>query len=362
MFEDIHEIAENSAYLKAVEQKRSVSLEMLDAAASLQRVSRHRGAAAGGGECADVRGPSSTRPPASTVDQAVPHRRLRRGQGHLHEDVEAYKSMRFESARRKVAALLYQRFVARRRSRPTTSTARACSRSSSRARGRREEGAGRQSAAGQHQPVASPSHGQTLDLKTMIPPSSPLPSANAASSIGSALPATAVVNGHIVRLSGNAGPVSSPRANGLLSVASPRPHPSRPSALVCGVPHAGSIAAPPITPSSPSNAASTLLQMGTRNNTIGVYGKSVRVVREKVHRGGAQDLFDEVARDVMTDLKLDAFPASSRATSTSATSAPSGSRRSGCRSRTSPPSACSDEEASEPCTRAGRRTAARSTP
>ena len=50
-------------------------------------------------------------------------------------------------------------------------------------------------------------------------------------------------------------------------------------------------------------------QMGTNNNPIGVYGRSIRIVKDRVHRGEApKDLFDEVARDVMTDLKLDVFP------------------------------------------------------
>jgi len=50
-------------------------------------------------------------------------------------------------------------------------------------------------------------------------------------------------------------------------------------------------------------------QMGTNNNPIGVYGRSIRLVKERVLRGEApKDLFDDVARDVMTDLKLDVFP------------------------------------------------------
>lgn len=67
---------------------------------------------------------------------------------------------------------------------------------------------------------------------------------------------------------------------------------------------------PNSSPTSSSNAPnSSLLQMGNANNPIGVYGKSVRVVRDKVLKGEApKDLFDEVSREVLTDLKLDAFP------------------------------------------------------
>ena len=39
-------------------------------------------------------------------------------------------------------------------------------------------------------------------------------------------------------------------------------------------------------------------QMGTNNNPIGVYGKSIRIVKDRVMKGEApKDLFDEVARD-----------------------------------------------------------------
>lgn len=54
---------------------------------------------------------------------------------------------------------------------------------------------------------------------------------------------------------------------------------------------------------------SSTLSIGFANNPIGVYGASVKKVAEKVNKNQApRDLFDEVARDVMTDLKLDVFP------------------------------------------------------
>lgn len=53
----------------------------------------------------------------------------------------------------------------------------------------------------------------------------------------------------------------------------------------------------------------SLLQMGTTNNPLGVYGRSVQNVKDIIARGEApKDLFDEVAKDVMNDLKLDVFP------------------------------------------------------
>ena len=204
------------------------------------------------------------------------------------KDVEAYKSMRFESARRKVAALLYQRFVS----------------TEEPAHGEYKHGVSvfqliqqskgaeeKKERDGKVQPAsinlsASPSHAQSMDLKTVLPPASPLHSVTVTAT---------TTNGHP-----SANPLHSTIASSHLN-GHPSPHPS-------GV-HPSLSLAPPITPSSPSHAASTLLQMGTNNNPIGVYGKSVRLVREKVNRGEApKDLFDEVARDVMTDLKLDAFP------------------------------------------------------
>ena len=58
-----------------------------------------------------------------------------------------------------------------------------------------------------------------------------------------------------------------------------------------------------------SEISTSMLQIGTNNNAVGVYGPHVRRVREKVNAGLAPpDLFDEVSRDVINDLKLDVFP------------------------------------------------------
>ena len=52
-----------------------------------------------------------------------------------------------------------------------------------------------------------------------------------------------------------------------------------------------------------------MLQIGYDNNPIGVYGKSLSRIRDKISSLlFPTDLFDEVAREVMTDLKLDVFP------------------------------------------------------
>lgn len=52
-----------------------------------------------------------------------------------------------------------------------------------------------------------------------------------------------------------------------------------------------------------------MLHIGTTNNPIGVYGIPVRAVTSQVAQGTAPaTLFDELAREVMNDLKLDVYP------------------------------------------------------
>lgn len=59
---------------------------------------------------------------------------------------------------------------------------------------------------------------------------------------------------------------------------------------------------------------STVL-IGICDNPIGVYGKSIQTVKERVLRGEApRDQFDEVAHEVMSDLRLDVFPRFCRST------------------------------------------------
>jgi hypothetical protein len=103
------QIAENSAYLKAVEEK-DVSLEMLE---QLPPYEELRGLEDKLRFENKLSFDSIFNEPTGyymikcfliadyAVDKAI-----------FIKDVEAYRSMRFESARRKVALLLYQRFVA----------------------------------------------------------------------------------------------------------------------------------------------------------------------------------------------------------------------------------------------------------
>lgn len=50
------------------------------------------------------------------------------------------------------------------------------------------------------------------------------------------------------------------------------------------------------------------LQIG-KTNAIGVYGKAVNDARERLAKGDApKTLFDEIAQEVLNDLRLDVFP------------------------------------------------------
>ena len=171
MFEDIHEIAENSAYLRAVEEK-DVSLEMYEQLPPYE-------------QCRDIEDKLRAdnrltfecifNEPTGfyciktfliadyAVDKAI-----------FIKDVEAYKSMRFESARRKVAALLYQRFVS---TDPEHEFKHGLSvfQIIQQSKGAEEK----KERDGKVQPAsinlsASPSHAQSLELKTVVPPASPL--------------------------------------------------------------------------------------------------------------------------------------------------------------------------------------------
>jgi len=253
MFEDIHEIAENSAYLKAVED-RDVCLEMYESLpayedcqhieASLAQQNKltfdaifHEATGFYMMKCfliADY-----------CVDKAI-----------FIKDVAAYKLMRFESARRKIALLLFNRFV----STDETITA-------------------------EFTPATSVFDlirlkGGNEEKKTAHAPSSNAPPNNADKS--SDLKADKIHSQSHTAITQHGVNPSIVTVNGV------NHHTNNPLS-----------SAPP----------SSLLQMGSHNNPIGVYGKSVRTVREKVLSGQApKDLFDEVAREVLMDLKLDAFP------------------------------------------------------
>lgn len=217
MFEDLHEMAENSAYLKAVEEK-DVSLEMLEHLPpyedlkDLEAKLRAEGALSFDRIFAQATGYYMIKcflMSDYAVDKAI-----------FIKDVEAYKRMRFESARRKIAKLLYLRFVA-----------------------------------------CDNEHDQVFEKGSSV---------------------FDIIQKRRTSFNGTSGLEEKSK--------------NAPSAQT----------APAI---DPNDARASMLQIGYSNNPIGVYGPSIKKVADKVQQGLApKDLFDEVSRDVMNDLKLDVYP------------------------------------------------------
>jgi len=225
MFEDIHEIAENSAYLKAVEEK-DICLEMYEQLPPYEDLEALEAKLKAEGALTFDR--IFDQPTGYymikcflvadyAVDKAI-----------FIKDVEAYKSMRFESARAKIAKLLYQRFVA----------------------SESEHNIVFDKGSSVFQIIQQP--------RQVTPNANPNEEKNANKAKG---------------------------ANG---------KPGEPSTTDTN---------------RDTSVTTSMLQIGFSNNPIGVYGSSVKRVKEKVNAGLApKDLFDEVSRDVMNDLKLDVFP------------------------------------------------------
>lgn len=152
------------------------------------------------------------------------------------KDVRAYKKMRFLSARRKVAKLMYQRFVAQ----------------------------------------------ENENGETFPPGSSVFEIFEQRRETSSTLPKpTEKSNGGAATSGDKEGEEASHETASLLAANMP----------------------------NQNTLAQSVLQIGADNNSIGVYGKSVRAVRRQVMAGNAPiSLFDEVMVDVTNDLRLDIFP------------------------------------------------------
>lgn len=235
MFEDIHQIAEDSAYLKAVEEK-DVSLEMLEHLPpyedlkELEARLRAEGALTFDRIFSQATGYYMIKcflMADYAVDKAI-----------FIKDVEAYKRMRFESARRRIAKLLYQRFVA-------------CD--------------------SEHEQLVFEKGSSVFQIIQQWKP-----------------------GGLTTGMSTNAIMEEKSKINSTSKRGDPVGYPT-------------TSANSPL--SEARESSSSMLQIGTSNNPIGVYGASVKKVADKVNQGLApKDLFDEVSRDVMNDLKLDVFP------------------------------------------------------
>ena len=421
MFEDIHEIAENSAYLKAVEEK-DVSLEMYEQLPPYEQCAELEARLHEDGQLTfeSVFGCATGYYCFScflTADYSA-------DKATFLKDVEAYRGMRFESARKKIAVLLYARFVsldeeadsevtasgggdtARARqqqyhmqqqqlgvadgsvgmsSGPSSSSSSAApSTGHSSAAGNRNTSVfARFNARGLHpasvMPAPSPSsHPLSAPVTPAPPPPPPShlllkpmagtrnsnnnavtvlhpPSVvhvqprgtlsvaaphSAAVTLSSPSPSSAAANVTALRVPSStrqsrsqpstshslddteAGhPASAQHSDGLSAARSMASSVGSASSSSV-VPSLSSTSSTPLSanttassfPASQSalqfsSSAGTPLCVGRRNNVIGVYGKSVSVVRARVLAGEAPvDLFDDVARQVRWDLKLDAFP------------------------------------------------------
>jgi len=109
VFEDIHEIAENTAFLRAVEE-REISLEMLDQLPSYEDLRDME---------AKLRAENKLNfahifhePTGFYMIKQFLVADYSGDKAVFLKDIETYKSVRFESARLKIAKLLYHRFMA----------------------------------------------------------------------------------------------------------------------------------------------------------------------------------------------------------------------------------------------------------
>jgi rhodopsin kinase len=291
MFEDIHEIAENSAYLKAVEE-RDVSLEMLEQLPpyeecfELEKRLREEGQLAFSHIFDEPTGYYMLKCfliADYCVDKAI-----------FIKDVEQYRSMRFESARKRISTLLYHRFVSQDGEWPVDvgkgqsvfalvkndekrenftaqqTNAQPLVQTS-------QNGKFNQSSAGQ---LNIPTLTEQSQLQMPSQSHASIASTTATISIGPQAANTTITNQatHTIEHT-----PSSPATSMISSV----------------------ISEESILKTNPD----TMWSIGHSNNAIGVYGKSVKKVKARVIAGEApKDLFDDVAMEVLTDLKLDVFP------------------------------------------------------
>lgn len=218
MFEDIHEIAENSALLKAVGDKE-VSLQMLEELPPYEELTELEAKLQTDGALTFQR--IFSEPTGFymmkcfliadyAVDKAI-----------FVKDVQSYQKMRFESARRKIAKLIYQRFIA-------------------------------------------------PDNDRAFPK---------ASSVFELMQSGTDLENEVQPLMGN-------------------------GTLEKGV-----------TPEKVDDVTTdtqkarwSMLQIA-ENNSIGVYGECIHIVRDKVNAGSSPaDLFDDIYQEVLSDLTMDVFP------------------------------------------------------
>lgn len=108
IFEDIHEIAENTAYIKAVEEKE-ISTEMLDTLPPYEELRSIEETLESEGRLRLTR--IFNEPTGAYLIRCFMNEGYSVDKAWFVKDVQYYRKMRFLSARQKVARLIYQRYV-----------------------------------------------------------------------------------------------------------------------------------------------------------------------------------------------------------------------------------------------------------
>lgn len=344
IIEDIHEIAENSAYLKAIEE-REISTEMWDtlppyeACADLERQLERDGKL----NFDDI----FTEPQGFYMIKSFLISDYAGDKAIFIKDVQNYKKMRFESARRRIAKLIYRRYVAPQDENTPPEFKKFISvfdlmkdkrffleeeRSVVRSRSEAPDEDGGVMAASM---ASMASFGSTGSMMGSFALDGPMTRHSLA--FGSAaMPdfddqndpyeAHQSMPPSMSALSPSGGLMSSPRrpassmsgasagsasARGDSRAVTPKPGKARRQSIDSEAPDG------PMEISSDNSRlqvpgaskSKSMLSMGDNNNSIGVYGRHVAFVREHVERDEAPaNLFDDIARNVLADLKMDMFP------------------------------------------------------
>lgn len=310
VFEDIHEIAENSAYLKAIEEKE-VCTEMWDTLPSYE-------------SCIEIERQLErdnkltfddifSEPQGFYMLKSFLITQFCGEKAIFIKDVQNYKKMRFESARRKISKMMYKRYIVA-HDESTPPEYKKLVPVFDLTKDRRF--------FGDEERSVLRSRSEAAEVDDAV-------SQSLGSSMTASMMASFNENGPITRNSlafGGAGssiiggdfnfddedpydnmPMSSmglPSAyGGPASAAANSPKPKPAAKITFGDDEPG------LPEPMPIKAASSSSRPNDSNNPIGVYGKPIKLVTDFIEKDEAPSkLFDDIARTVLADLKMDMFP------------------------------------------------------
>lgn len=265
MFDDLHEIAENSAYLKAVEEK-DVSTEIVERLPPYEELVELEKRLKEEGDLSFAT--VFHRPAGFYLFQSFLKADYSEAKGLFVRDVEAFKKMRFESARQRVALLIYDRYV-----RPSGDDGTA-------APGTPADGAA-DSPGSKRLSAPKGTVFAALTERAVLPAAAAATAAAASEGEGEGGADPASVSGPARRSSH--GSVSGSASEVVVSTTAGG---------------GGSQGAAPV----------SMLNVGA-SNAIGVFGSALRRVTAAVEAGRSEaTLFDGVLAAVLNDLQHDAFP------------------------------------------------------